>query len=303
MSYSANPTSRAIVYAWLAVGVASVSGAAIFIRLADDAEPLAIAAYRMFLGAVIVAVPTLLRSRRQLGGISCTDLGLLALSGLFLAGHFAVWTTSLTLTSVASSVLLVTTTSVFVAVASHFWLRDRLDRLTIAAIVVSLAGGAFLAFGEWDGASRRLLGDALALTGAVLVGAHMLLGRRARTRGIPNLPYITVVYTVAAVLLLFGALIAEVPLTGLPAETYFWIAMAAIFPQAIGHSLINWSLGHVSATNVALAIRAEPIIATLIAIPVLSETPAWTVLPGGGLITLGVYLAIRSDARRETPPA
>ena len=62
--------------------------------------------------------------------------------------------------------------SVFVAVASHFWLRDRLDRLTVAAIAVSLAGGAFLAFGEWDGASRRLLGDVLARTGAALVGAH-----------------------------------------------------------------------------------------------------------------------------------
>jgi drug/metabolite transporter (DMT)-like permease len=292
---------RAIVYAWLAVGVASVSGAAIFIRLADDAEPLAIAAYRMLIGAAFVAIPTLLRSRRELFGVGRRDLVLLALSGLFLAGHFASWITSLTLTSVASSVLLVTMTPVFIAIVSHFWLHDRVRPATSLAIGISLAGGAVLAFGEWDGASRRLAGDALALGGAVMVGTHMLIGRRVRGRGMGNLPYSTIVYTIAAVALLIAVLVARVPMLGLSPETYFWIAMAAILPQAIGHSLVNWTLGHISATNVSLAILAEPIIAIALALLVLSETPAWTVVPGGVLIMLGVYLAIRSDTQRQNP--
>jgi len=271
--------------------VASVSVAAIFIRLAE-AEPLTFAAYRLSLGAALVAVPTLLRSRAGLRALRRADMPLLVLSGLFLAAHFVLWITSLSLTSVASSVLLVTTTPVFVALASHLWLRERVGRLTAAAVALTLAGGAVLAVG--GGGEQRLLGDGLALLAAVAVAGYILAGRRARSR-IANLPYVTVVYTVTAVVLLVAAVGTGVPMLGLPAETYFWIAASALLPQAIGHTLLNWGLGHASATSVAMAVRAEPVIATLLAIVVLGEIPPWTVVPGGALVLAGVYLAIRAE--------
>ncbi len=273
--------------------MASVSVAAIFIRLAE-AEPLTFAAYRLSLGAALVAVPTLLRSRAGLRALRRADMPLLVLSGLFLAAHFVLWITSLSLTSVASSVLLVTTTPVFVALASHLWLRERVGRLTAAAVALTLAGGAVLAAGGWAGEDRRVLGDGLALLAAVAVAGYILAGRRARSR-IANLPYVTVVYTVTAVVLLVAAVGTGVPMLGLPAETYFWIAASALLPQAIGHTLLNWGLGHASATSVAMAVRAEPVIATLLAIVVLGEIPPWTVVPGGALVLAGVYLAIRAE--------
>ena len=280
-----------VLWGWIAIGVASVSAAAIFIRLADT-EPLTFAAYRLSLGAALVAVPTLLRARPQLRALRRADMPLLVLSGLFLAAHFVSWITSLSLTSVASSVLLVTTAPVFVALASHLWLRERVGWLTAAAVALTLAGGAVLAVGGGGGDERRLLGDGLALLGAVAVAGYIVAGRRARSR-IANLPYVTVVYTVTAVVLLAAAVGTGAPMLGLPAETYFWIGLSALFPQAIGHSLLNWGLAHASATSIAMAVRAEPLIATLLAIVVLSETPPWTVVPGGALVLAGVYLAIR----------
>ncbi len=270
-----------------------MSVAAIFIRLAGT-EPLTFAAYRLSLGAALVAVPTLLRSRAGLRALRRADMPLLVLSGLFLAAHFVLWITSLSLTSVASSVLLVTTTPVFVALASHLWLRQRVGRLTAAAVALTMAGGAVLAAGGWAGEDRRLLGDGLALLAAVAVAGYILAGQRARVR-IANLPYVTVVYTVTAVVLLVAAVGTGAPMLGLPAETYFWIAASALLPQAIGHTLLNWALGHASATSIAMAVRAEPVIATLLAIVVLGEMPPWTVVPGGALVLAGVYLAIRSD--------
>ena len=124
------------------------------------------------------------------------------------------------------------------------------------------------------------------------------MGRKVRGR-IPNLPYITVVYAAAAVVLVVAAVVSGAPLLGLPIETYFWMAMAALVPQAIGHSLLNWSLAYWPATNVTLAVRAEPVIATLLAIPVLGEVPPWTVIPGGALVMLGVYLAVKSERSRQ----
>ena len=285
-----------VLWGWIAVGVAGVSAAAIFIRLADT-EPLTFAAYRLSLGAALVAVPTLVRGRPQLRALRRADMPLLVLSGLFLAAHFASWITSLSLTSVASSVLLVTTAPVFVPLASHLWLRERVGWLTAAAVALTLAGGAVLAVGGGGGDERRLLGDGLALLGAVAVAGYIVAGRRARSR-IANLPYVTVVYTVTAVVLLAAAVGTGAPMLGLPAETYFWIGLSALFPQAIGHSLLNWGLAHASATSIAMAVRAEPLIATLLAIVVLSETPPWTAVPGGALVLAGVYLAIRQQGHR-----
>ncbi len=285
--------SNPSIYLGLGLGVASVSLASIFIRLAD-ADPLTVSAYRMTIAAAIVAVPALLFSRRGLGAIRPRDFPALGASGFFLAAHIALWITSLSHTSVASSTLLVTTTPVFVAAAAWLIAGDRVGRLTAAAVAVSMAGGVILAAGDWAGGERRLEGDALALAAAVAVAGYFLITRRVRAR-IANLPYVTVVYAVSAALLVALALASGAPLRGLAPETYFWAAMAALVPQAIGHSLINWSLAYWPATNVTLAVRAEPVIATAVAIPALGEIPPWTVIPGGALLMLGVYLAIRSE--------
>ena len=285
------------VYLGVGVGVLSMSLAAIFIRLAD-APPLTVAAYRMGIAAIVVGVMAGVAARHQFVTIRRPDLLLLVGSGVFLAAHFALWITSLSHTSVASSVLFVTTTPIFVAVAGHYYLSDRLGWLTTAAVIVSIAGGVIIAVGDWAEGDRHLYGDALALAGAVAVAGYLLVGRRVRS-SIPTLPYIAVVYAVAAVVLIVGAVASGSQMLGLPAESYFWMAVAALVPQVIGHSLINWALGHWPAVNITLAVRAEPVIAALAAIPVLGEIPAWTVIPGGALLLVGAYLAIRSEARQR----
>ena len=285
------------VYLGVGFGVLSMSLAAIFIRLAD-APPLTVAAYRMGIAAIVVGVMAGVAARHQFVTIRRPDLLLLVGSGVFLAAHFALWITSLSHTSVASSVLFVTTTPIFVAVAGHYYLSDRLGWLTTAAVIVSIAGGVIIAAGDWAEGERHLYGDALALAGAVAVAGYLLVGRRVRS-SIPTLPYIAVVYAVAAVVLIVSAVASGSQMLGLPAESYFWMAVAALVPQVIGHSLINWALGHWPAVNITLAVRAEPVIAALAAIPVLGEIPAWTVIPGGALLLVGAYLAIRSEARQR----
>ena len=252
----------------------------------------------MCIAAVIVGFTAGVAGRGGFAAVRRSDLPLLMGSGFFLAAHFALWITSLSHTSVASSVLLVTTTPIFVAVLAHFTSSDKVGRLTALAVVASMAGGVVIAAGDWAEGERHLLGDALALAGAIAVAGYLLAGRRVRGH-IPNLAYVTIVYGVAAVVLLAAAVASGAPMLGLSAESYFWMAMAALLPQAVGHSLLNWALGYLPAVNVTLAVRGEPVLATLLAIPVLGEVPPWTVLPGGALLLLGVYLAVRSgEARR-----
>ncbi len=274
--------------------MASVSVAAILIRLAD-AEPLTVAAYRMGLAALLVSGFAMARARSQFRGLSWGDGRWLLVSGGLLAIHFAGFIGSLELTSVANSVFLSTTAPLFVAIGSHWGLRERVGPVVAGAVLISLAGGAVLAVGDWRDGADSLRGDGLALLGGLAAAGYLLVGRRVRRR-LPLLPYISVVYTVAAVLLLASALAAGSPLSGYPSSSYVWMVLVALIPQVTGHSAINWALAHLDATIVSLSIRAEPVIATALAVPVLGETPRWTVVPGGLLILAGVYLAVRASA-------
>ncbi|MBM3939519.1 MAG: DMT family transporter [SAR202 cluster bacterium] len=279
-------------YGWLAVGVLSVSGASIFIRLAD-APSLAIAALRMLIASAVVAGGALLLARDGLRRLTRDDVKWLAVSGLFLAAHFAAWITSLDYTSVASSVLLVTTTPIFTAVGSVVFLRERVSGAMAVAIALTMAGGFLLALDN-SGGERHLLGDALALLGAVAVAGYWMVGRKVRGH-IGILPYVAVVYPVAALTLLAVAMMFQTPIAGLPASAYGWIALAALLPQVVGHSLLNWSLAHVPPIVVTIAVRGETVVATLLAIPILGEVPGWTVVPGGALLLAGALLAIRDE--------
>lgn len=228
-------------------------------------------------------------------GVRRADLGTLLVSSVFLSAHYALWITSLGHTSVASSTLLVTTTPVFVALGSVLLIREQLNRVRVCAIAISIAGGLILASGDWATSNRHLYGDVLALAAAPAIGGYILIGRRLRPR-IPTLSYSATVYAMSAVILLALAIGKGAPMGGLPLQSYFWMGMAGLIPQALGGTLINWVLGYWRATDVALAVRGEPVIATLLAIPVLHEIPSWTIVPGGVLVMLGVYLAVTSES-------
>jgi drug/metabolite transporter (DMT)-like permease len=262
----------------------------LFIRVAA-APPLSVAALRMALGATLIALPTLIWQRAGLRALRRADARPLVGSGLLLAAHFAAFISSLSLTSVANAVFLVTTTPVFVALGEAVFLHQRPSRLMWGAVALSMAGGGVLAL-DSTGGEGHVAGDALALVGAATVSGYLLVGRRVRAR-MGVMAYSTVVNTVAAL-----ALAGSSPLTGLEPASYLWIGLVALVPQVIGHSLLNWSLAHVSATTVTLVVRAEPVVATLLAVPVLGEVPGWVLAPGAALILGGAVVAARAEGRR-----
>ena len=186
----------------VAVGVLAVSAAAIFIRLAD-APAVAVAFWRCALGAAILLPPAVVRRERFPRGKSLY-IGLA--SGAALGAHFGFWISSLDYTSVAASVVLVSTQPVFVAILAYLLFGERTSPLSLAGILFALAGTAVIASDDSVG-SAALFGNALALVGAVAVAVYVLIGRSSRTRGVGVLPYSIVVYTAAALTLLPVALL------------------------------------------------------------------------------------------------
>jgi drug/metabolite transporter (DMT)-like permease len=303
------PPALALVF-----GILAVSTAAIFIRYAQEHAPsLVIAAYRLSLAALMLAPAALLRHRHELLGLGKKRIGLGVLAGVFLAFHFASWITSLEGTSVASSVVLVTTTPLWVALLSPFVLKERLSRLVLMGLGLALLGGMLIGLASsctWQTGELTCLGvndllgqaalraNLLALLGAVMAAVYLLIGRSLRS-GLSLVPYIFVVYGSAAVVLIGMTLAAGQSLTGYPPQAYLWFALLALVPQLFGHSVFNWSLRYLSAAFVAITLLGEPIGSTILAYFLLNEAPGGAELIGAILILTGIYIASRS----ETPPA
>lgn len=303
---------------YLALGFAilAVSTASIFIRFAQKEAPsLVIAAMRMVIACIILAPSTLIRKFREIQTISKKNCLLILLSGLFLALHFASWITSLEKTSVASSVVLVATVPLWVALLSPFLLREKLTRFIIIGLIVALIGGAIVGISQICSieqgkficdspgsffSNSTIVGNLLALAGAIFAAGYLIIGRSAR-KTVSLESYIFLVYGIAAIFLIILAILNGQSFTGYSPRTYLFMLLIALLPQLIGHSTYNWALKYLSAVFVSIALLGEPIGSTILAFLFLKETPTIFEIVGGILILAGIIITSRSERTIAQP--
>jgi len=235
-------------------GILAVSTSSIFIRYAQaDAPSIVIAAGRLTLATIILAGIALIKHRSELRTLTPRELGLALLSGFFLAVHFATWITSLEYTTVASSVVLVSTSPLWVALLAPLTIREPVSRPVFFGMGLALIGGTIVGLSDsctWTGASmtcpplsefvagEAFLGDFLALCGAWTGAGYLLIGRRLREK-MSLIPYIFVVYGMAALILNIFMFSAGESLSGYPPKVYLWLLLLALVPQLLGHSTFN----------------------------------------------------------------
>jgi drug/metabolite transporter (DMT)-like permease len=282
-------------YIVLIGGIIGVSTGAIFARLAD-APALVTAAYRVGLAALMLIPVAGWKARDELTELSLRDINLAMLSGLFLAMHFATWISSLDYTAVANSVVLVNTIPLWVGLLTPLIAADRIRKLTVISIVLSVIGGTIIGFGDFATGGKALWGDLLAVIGALCAAIYLLLGRNLR-RKLSLLSYVTLCYSSAAVILWLVVLWFRLPITGYSTQTVaaFW-AMALI-SQILGHSSYNWALKWFSTGFVAVALLGEPIGSTILAYMIFNEGLTWLKFIGGLFILSAIYLAASGEKK------
>jgi drug/metabolite transporter (DMT)-like permease len=285
-------------YLVIIIGVVSVSFAAILIRLAE-APPLVIATYRVFLAALITWPLTLTYSKGELKTLTGRDTGLLFLSSIFLALHFGFWISSLKYTSIATSVILVTSSPIFVAVASYLILKETVSRKIILSIGVCIGGTALIGYDNWTLGSESLLGGVLAFLGSITVTGYMIIGRKLRQR-IGILVYSSMTYSFTALILLTASLIWGYSFFHFKPETYWMLVLLAVGPQILGHLSLNWALRYVSATLITIAVLGEPVGANILAYLIFNETPRPLEIVGGIFILLGIIVAFWKERQTIT---
>ncbi|HEX9377560.1 MAG TPA: DMT family transporter [Actinomycetota bacterium] len=284
----------------LVLGVTAVSFSAILIREAH-APSLTIALYRNAFAAALLLPIALVRHRAELRALTRRQVSLAVVSGAILALHFGTWIPSLSYTTVAASVVLVTTQPVWTALGGRVLYGERLRPRTFAGIAVAIAGAAVITGGDLAVSGRAAWGDFLALFGAVAAAAYFMIGRNLRQQ-LSLVPYVTIVYSCCALLLAPVVVLSGTKAAGFPARTWLLFLAMALVPHILGHTVFNYLLRWLDPTVVAIAIMGEPVGATLLALAFYSEVPPWTAIAGGLLTLAGIYVAIAAQGRRRTVP-
>ena len=289
------------------VGILAVSTASIFIRFiqAEGVSSLVIAALRLTIACLILAPIALQRHRDELRILNKREIFLALLSGAFLAVHFATWITSLEYTTVASSVVFVSTSPLWVAILAPLTIKEPVSRVILIGMGLALVGGVIVGLSDsctFGGGSidcpplsnffagKAFLGDALALAGAFAAAGYFLIGRRVREK-VSLIPYIFLVYGMAAVILVIIMLAAGESPFGYSPQIYIWLILLALIPQLLGHSTFNWALGYLSAAYVSITLLGEPIGSAILAFFILDEVPSGLMLFGAILILIGILIA------------
>jgi drug/metabolite transporter (DMT)-like permease len=297
-------------FAALVFGMIAASSASILIRYAqnEEAPSLVIAMWRVALATAIFTPFVLMRHLPQLAKLKREEWLLAGVAGVALAIHFAAWITSLEYTSVLVSVTLVTTNPLMVAMVTPFLLKERPTRTTYGAILLAIVGVVIItAFARESAAPKQdapILGAILALVGAAAVGVYFIIGRRLR-KVLPLVPYAWLTYGGAALTLTVLIIFSGQPVGGLPANAYFWMTLCGLIPQLIGHSLLNFSLGYLSAAFVSLSVLSEPILSSVLAVILFGpkEMPQTPQLAGSVLILVALVVASREEVKNTKTPS
>ncbi len=281
-----------IIWVVLFSGVAAISTASILVRLLPSVPALTIAFWRLTLASLMTIPIAVFRGEFKLPD---SEEGLpVIVSGVLLGLHFLAWFQSLKLTTVASSVVLVTTTPIWVALVENFWLKERLSKKEWMGIGFAVLGSSLVGFGDFGFSMRALLGDFLALVGAWFIAFHFIIGRNLR-KDLSLFNYTSLIFPFASLALLVGAAFSQSHLLGFGFRQFFLMFLLALFPQMVGHTSLNWALKHLKTSTVMVSVLGEPIGASLLAFLLFSEVPPFLTLIGGAFILMGIFITISSQ--------
>ena len=284
----------------LTFSLVGISFAGPLTRLSNS-DPLIIAAWRLMLSLVIVAIALIITGEwRDWRRLALRDAGFAVLAGLALALHFWAWNASIHLTTIAASVTLVNLQPAFIVAISALFLRESPSRRQLLGIAIAIAGAMIIAapaLMESGSTIRRgaALGNALAFSAAITAAIYYSVGRHLR-RSLGLWSYVGLAYTACAVALVAAAHVTRLDVFPQPSREIGIFIALALGPMLLGHTGMNWALKFLPAYVVNLVTLGEPVGATLLGalIPGIRQIPSMITILGGAVVLSGVMIAARN---------
>lgn len=272
------------------LGVLGASFSAVLVRY-SDAPSTVLVLYRMLWCVVMLSPMIALRHREELKQTQLKQILLCVVSGIFLGMHFTCYFQSLRYTSIASSVVLVDTEVFFVALGGVIFLKEKLAPANWLGIIITFAGSVVVAMG--DSGDGQLLGDMIALAGAMCSAVYTLIGRKVR-ESMSTTIYTWIVYFFAGLVALTASLCGGYEVVHIGMKNLLVAFGLALMCTLLGHSIFSWGLKYEKASFVSTAKLLEPIFASVLGILLFREIPSVTSVAGGAVVITGIILCVRS---------
>ena len=280
----------------------ALSFSAMFVRWANAPGPVT-AFYRLFL-SVFMLFPFFLWRVKRNQFIRSFSVSFALLAGVFTACDLALWTSSLSYTTAGNATLLGNTAPLWVALGAWLILKQELTRAFWRGLAITLIGAALIMGSDFILHPRFGIGDAMALFTGFFYGGYYLFTEKSRAFFDP-ISHIWLVGIGASITLFIINVVLQNPLAGFDARTWMVFIATAVVSQVIGYVALAYALGHLPASVVAPTMVLQPVVTTILAIPLLGEIPGFWQVAGGTIALVGIYLVNQSHQRamQETPNA
>ena len=258
-----------------------------------EISPLSFSAARTLLAAAAL-IPFFLKQERS-WKVSRRDfiyLVILACFGTFL--NRICWSVGLSLSSAANAALLMTTSPIFVLIASAVLFRSSVTWRATTGILVAF-GGVFLVIrGDlkgWDSSSDHFLGD-LILLGAAVSWALFTALAKFLLKDYSSLKVTAYVMAVGSVLFI-PFLPNENPggWSGISALAWFSVFYVGLSGNCLAYFLWMKGIQNIGPLRTILYSYLMPITAVAFSIPLLGEAVTGAQVWGGLIVFLGIFLA------------
>jgi len=287
-------------YLALGAGVVALSFSAMFVRWANAPGPVT-AYYRMLISTAILLPLFVARARNNRALLSSSIIFPL-LAGFFTACDLGLWTTAVGYTTASNATLLGNTSPLWVALGAWLIFRERLSRNFWLGLALALTG-AFLIMGtDFVLHPRFGIGDLMAIFTGFFYGCYFLATQRSREVFDPMVHIWLVGISASASLFAVNAAF-KYPMTGYPSQSWLVFISTAVVSQIIGYMSLAYALGHLPARIVSPTMILQPVLTTILAIPLLGEIPSPIQIAGGLIALAGIYVINQSHSRamKEIP--
>jgi len=285
-----------LAYLALGIGVPALSLSAMFVRWANAPGPVT-AFYRMFI-SIFILLPFLITRIRGNSSIISSAIWFPLIAGAFTAFDLALWTTSLSYTTASNATLLGNTAPLWVALGTWLILKQKLSTAFWRGLAITLAGAGLIMGTDFILHPRFGIGDVMAIFTGFFYGCYFLFTEKSRIH-FDTVIHIWLVGVGASVSLFVFNIAFQNPLTGFDTNTWLIFLATAFISQIIGYMALAYALGHLPASIVAPTMVLQPVVTTILAIPLLNEIPnVWQGI-GGAIALLGIYIINQDHYRRD----
>ena len=252
-----------------------------------DVGPVAAGFWRLAL-----AIPLLLLLSRSGKGAAARfrlsrGMGLMiVVGGFFFAADLAAWHYGIVRTKLANATLFGNFASFIFAFYGFVMMRTLPRPAQVAALVLAIAGTAFLLGNSYELSPKNFAGDLFAILAGIFYFFYLITIDRARQSlaPMPVLALSTIAGTLP--LLLFALMLGE----QIMPQNWTPLFLLSLGSQVLGQGLLVYSIGYLSPVVVGLGLLTQPAVSALVGWLAYDERLGTTDLIGGLMICAALVL-------------